>query len=157
MAYTMQSCATFSFFQWLHLEGFENCNNGGSCDSSVSNEIIGCEGIQRAEMYTGPDVQTLDIILRGWRVTHFDHCEHYGFIADSIQLKPYTVQSLIRHSGWLKGGLSCQKHKGQGHYSSIGSLSKDSIFTKQWLINLQQRAMKQVYNSSRQHTLTKTI
>lgn len=39
-------------------------------------------------MYTGPDVQTLDIILRGWRVTHFDHCEHYGFIADSIQLKP---------------------------------------------------------------------
>lgn len=42
-------------------------------------------------MYTSPDVQTLDIILRGWRVTHFDHCEHYGFIADSIIVKTLAL------------------------------------------------------------------
>lgn len=49
-------------------------------------------------MYTSPDVQTLDIILRGWRVTHFDHCEHYGFIADSIIVKtlaPVSIQSTV--------------------------------------------------------------
>lgn len=63
--------------------------------SNVSNEIIGCEGYQRAEMYTSPDVQTLDIILRGWRVTHFDHCEHYGFIADSIIVKTLAPVSIL--------------------------------------------------------------